>query len=70
MRLDIRMPMGIMFTVVGLILREFGQITASDPAVYQRSLGVNINWVWGDILLFFGVTMILLARRASRIETK
>ncbi len=70
MRLDIRMPMGIMFTVVGLILREFGQITASDPAVYQRSLGVNINWVWGDILLMFGVTMILLARRASRIETK
>jgi multisubunit Na+/H+ antiporter MnhG subunit len=70
MKLDIRMPMGVMFVVLGLILREFGQITNNDPSVYSRSLGANIDWIWGDVLLFFGVVMVVLARRAMKSSSK
>ncbi len=70
MKLDIRMPMGIMFAGLGIILREFGQLTSSDPSVYSRSLNTNINWIWGDVLLIFGITMIVLARRAMKSDSK
>jgi len=66
MSLDIRMPMGIMFAVFGLLLREYGQITSTDPAIYAKSLGTNINWIWGDVLLVFGLVMIYFARKAMK----
>ena len=44
MGLDIRLPMGIMFTLVGAILTIYGVI--SDPAIYERSLGHNVNLWW------------------------
>lgn len=61
MNLDIRLPIGILFTVVGLLLAGYG--FASDPAIYQRSLGYNVNIDWGVILLAFGLIMLLLGRR-------
>ncbi len=65
MNLDIRMPMGIMFAVFGVILVGWGLVTAHDP-MYQRSLGYNINLVWGGVLLLFGLVMIAFARRAMK----
>lgn len=61
MRLDIRMPIGIMFVVLGLILAVYGIV--SDKAIYQRSLSININLWWGLMLLAFGGVMVWLARR-------
>ena len=43
MKLDIRMPMGLMFAIVGLILVVYGAMTGSDAEMYKRSLGTNIN---------------------------
>ncbi len=63
MSLDIRLPIGLMFTLIGAILGGFGLF--SDPAIYQRSLGININLWWGLVMFLFGVAMLLMARRAA-----
>jgi protein-S-isoprenylcysteine O-methyltransferase Ste14 len=70
MKLDIRMPMGLMFVIVGLILVVYGALTNSNTEMYTRSLGTNINLGWGLVLFFIGVTMVVLARRAMRTEKK
>jgi membrane protein implicated in regulation of membrane protease activity len=63
MGLDIRIPLGVMFGLIGLLLAGFGLV--SDPALYQRSLGININLWWGLALMVFGAVMLLLAWRKA-----
>jgi hypothetical protein len=70
MKLDIRLPMGVMFVIVGLILFFYGEITISDAEMYKRSLGTNINLLWGLVLFFIGAFMVVLARRAMRAGAK
>ena len=65
MQLDVRIPIGLMFLIVGLILSVYGLITWSDAAMYERSLGHNVNLWWGLFLAAFGGVMLLLARRAA-----
>lgn len=64
MGLDIRLPIGLMFSILGVILTGFGLV--GDKAIYQRSLGININLWWGIVLLVFGLVMLLMGKRASR----
>ena len=62
MHLDVRIPMGLLFLLVGLILVVYG--FTSDPAIYQQhSLGQNINLTWGAIFAVFGAVLLLLSRR-------
>jgi len=63
MGLDIRTPIGLMFLILGALLLAYG--LASDSALYARSLGLNVNAVWGAVLLVFGGTMLALGRRAT-----
>ena len=65
MNLDLRIPMGLLFTIVGCIMTVFGFFTR-DSAIYQRSSGLNINLIWGVVMLIFGVTMYTLGRRADK----
>lgn len=60
MQLDLRLPIGWMFTVVGLLLVGYGLL--ADRTIYARSLGVNVNLWWGLVLLVFGLVMLVLAR--------
>ena len=62
MTLDLRLPIGLMFTVFGALLTGFGLI--SDGAIYAKSLGINVNLWWGLVLLAFGLVMLALAIRA------
>jgi hypothetical protein len=64
MGLDIRWPMGLLFLLLGAILAGYGVL--SDPAIYARSLGLNVNLWWGAVLLVSGLVMVALARRARR----
>jgi hypothetical protein len=64
MRLDIRVPIGLMFGVLGLMLAVYGMFF-SDPAIYERSLGININIWWGLALLAFGAGMYFFGRRGT-----
>ena len=68
MQLDLRTPMGLMFTITGAILTIWGIKTNGD-AIYARSLGINANLWWGIVLLIFGLTMFILGeRRQHKLE--
>jgi hypothetical protein len=56
----------LLFSLIVLLLVGFGAF--SDRAIYQRSLGLNVNLAWGVVLLFFGVIMPILGRRPSAIR--
>ena len=64
MGIDIRLPIGLIFAVIGILMIAFG--AASDSAIYQRSLGINVNLYWGLVLLAFGLIMALLGRRGMK----
>ncbi|HEV8400092.1 MAG TPA: hypothetical protein VGQ18_09680 [Gemmatimonadales bacterium] len=64
MKLDLRLPIGLMFTIFGVMLTLQGFV--ADPAIYARSLGINVNLWWGLVLLVFGVVMLGFALRAQR----
>jgi amino acid permease len=66
MQLDVRVPMGLMFVIIGVMLLGYGLVTWSDTALYERSLGYNVNLWWGLFLAAFGGAMLWLARRAAR----
>lgn len=63
MKLDIRLPIGLMFTLTGAILAIFGLL--SDPKIYARSLGINVNLWWGLAILAFGIIMLIMVWRAK-----
>lgn len=63
MNLDIRIPIGLMFAVLGAMLAIFGLVAKNVN--YEQSLGININLWWGAVLLAFGIVMYLLGRRGT-----
>ena len=64
MTLDVRWAIGGMFAITGALLVIYGLV--SDPAIYEKSLGVNVNLWWGLVLLVFGLLMLFFAYRGSR----
>ena len=63
MRLDLRLPIGLMFSLFGAILVVYGLV--SNRAIYARSLGINVNLWWGVVLLVFGLVMLWFALRKT-----
>ncbi|MGL5019274.1 MAG: hypothetical protein ACRDBP_14155 [Luteolibacter sp.] len=73
MGLDIRYPIGMMFTLIGLLLAISGFLTRDETSRYQCSLGININLLWGLALLVFGAAMwvfALLGRREDKSQSQ
>ncbi len=62
MSLDIRLPIGGMFSLFGILLVIYGLATRGSE-IYQRSLGVNINLWWGLVMLVFGGLMLVFGLR-------
>ena len=63
MSFDLRIPVGLMFTVFGLILVALGLF--GGPALVEKSLGLNLNLWWGAVQLVFGVSMLAFGLRGS-----
>lgn len=63
MSLDIRLPIGMLFSVVGGLMVVYGLL--SDRAIYARSLGINVNLWWGLVLIVFGAIMWYFGQRGS-----
>jgi hypothetical protein len=63
MSFDLRKPLGAMFTLLGLLLVVYGVI--SRPEIYQRSFSLNVNLIWGAVLLVFGGCMLWLGRQRT-----
>ena len=58
---DLRFPVGMMFTVFGLILTGVGAL--GGPELTAKSLGINMNLWWGVVMLVFGLWMLFMAIR-------
>lgn len=56
MNFDLRIPVGLMFTIFGLILVGVGLF--GSAALVETSLGVNMNLWWGLVQLVFGLVML------------
>jgi len=65
-RLDIRWPIGGLFSITGVMLVIYGLV--SDPAIYQKSLGINVNLWWGIVLVMFGMLMLVFAYRSTKSQ--
>lgn len=66
MGIDIRVPIGLMFSLLGLMLSGYGLM--SDRDIYRRSLGYNVNLMWGAGILVFGLVMLYYgSRRRGRL---
>ena len=63
---DIRIPIGLMFTIIGVIISIMGLVTISDTEMYQKSLGVNVNIYMGALMLLFGLMMLFFAFRKKK----
>jgi hypothetical protein len=63
MRLDIRLPIGLMFTVLGALLVVVGLF--GGKSFVEQSRGTNVNLWWGIVMLVFGVVMFILGRRGT-----
>lgn len=66
MNLDLRIPIGILFLSLGLLLVVFGIFTNGDAELYKRSLDININLWWGALLSVFGGAMLFFALRGAK----
>jgi len=64
MGLDVRVPLGVMFGIMGSLLVCYG--VAGDQSIYARSLGINVNAIWGGAMIVFAAALLLLASRHAR----
>jgi len=62
MGLDIRWPIGLMFTLIGALLVIMG---LASPSM-SRSLDYNVNLIWGLFLVVFGLIMTFFAYRGGK----
>lgn len=60
MGLDIKIPIGLMFAIFGVILSVYGFTTQGDP-MYLKSLSININLWSGIFMVLFGVIMLVFS---------
>lgn len=70
MGIDIKFPIGLMFSILGLLLAVFGLLTNGDNALYERSLGVNVNLWSGGGMLVFGIVMLFFARKSRKAKNQ
>ena len=67
--LDLRLPIGLMFSIVGVLLLVYGLATGGNAELYKRSLDININVWWGLFLTVFGSLMLVAARWAAKQDS-
>jgi sulfite exporter TauE/SafE len=65
---DIRIPIGLMFSILGVLITVFGFATISDSEMYVKSLGINVNIIMGIIMLIFGLVMLFFSRKKKIIK--
>ena len=65
--LDVRVPIGGLFTLIGILLTVYGYLVpAPNAAAFTRNGQINL-W-WGLVMLVFGVLLLLLARPGKPVE--
>lgn len=68
--LDIRFPIGLMFSIFGLIITIYGLATMGNDEMYARSLNVNVNLISGICTLLFGLFMLFFSAPVKKLLRK
>jgi multisubunit Na+/H+ antiporter MnhG subunit len=63
MGLDIRIPLGLIFLIIGGIMSLYGLVTRHAADIYAKSMGINLNLTWGLLMFTFGLIMYLVGKR-------
>ena len=63
--LDLRLPIGGLFVTLGVMLAGYGLVTSGNTEMYLKSGGMNINLIWGIVMLITGAIFLLLAKRGA-----
>ncbi len=63
--LDLRLPIGGLFVTLGVMLAGFGLVTGNNTEMYVKSAGININLIWGVVMLITGAIFLALAKRGA-----
>jgi hypothetical protein len=64
--IDVKIPIGLMFTILGVLLTIYGICTNLDVNMYAKSFGMNIN-LWSGIgMLIFGLLMLALTKAKKK----
>ncbi|MDE3104030.1 MAG: hypothetical protein KGK08_02545 [Acidobacteriota bacterium] len=63
MGLDIRIPLGLIFLIIGGLMSVYGLLTRHAADLYAKSMGINLNLSWGLLMFVFGAMMFLVGRR-------
>ena len=63
MGLDIRIPLGLIFLLIGGLMSLYGLFTRNAADIYEKSMGINLNLTWGALMFVFGLIMFLVGRR-------
>lgn len=69
MNADVRVPIGGMFSIVGVLLTLYGLATW-NAEMYSKSLGFNINILWGLAMAVFGGLMFYFGWRVKHLPPK
>ncbi len=67
--LDIRWPIGLLFLVLGALIAVYGAVVPQSTHL-EANVTVNLNFIWGIVMVCFGLLMTWGARRASRRSEK
>jgi len=65
MNLDLRIPMGMMFTMMGAVLMAFGLAIRGKTEFLANSAGFDADLWWGLVLMAFGIVVLTLGRRGQ-----
>ncbi len=57
--LDLKLPIGCLLSAYGVLLGVYGLLTKKE--MYAKSLGLNLNLVWGVLMLLIGGAFLLTA---------
>jgi hypothetical protein len=66
--LDIRIPVGLLFAIIGVLVLAFGIATNSYPDMYVKSMQININLWSGMFMTIFGAFMLVWVKLAKKEE--
>ena len=66
MRMDVKLPLGMIFSIMGLILICSGVFYKNEIVA---KLGFNLNLWWGALVFFFGFLMLIFYFRSRKAVT-
>jgi hypothetical protein len=62
--LDLKLPLGGLLSFYGLIMVFYGLFSGKE--IYEKSLGINVNLLWGGLVLIIGALLLFSSLRKPR----